>query len=158
MNLDVQNTIIELSKFNRGILSMKRKFLKVLSGVSVSLLIGVTLCGCEDTDTYDSNNEYESTSTSNDYSSGYEDDYGSTDNYDTYENDYDSYSDDYSSDTEDSAGDGYSYSDTDPFYKANDHNGDGKINDEEFSDAMSDAIDYYYDAYEQMMEEEGNGE
>lgn len=154
----MQNTIIELSKFNRGILSMKRKFLKVLSGVSVSLLIGVTLCGCEDTDTYDSNNEYESTSTSNDYSSGYEDDYGSTDNYDTYENDYDSYSDDYSSDTEDSAGDGYSYSDTDPFYKANDHNGDGKINDEEFSDAMSDAIDYYYDAYEQMMEEEGNGE
>lgn len=137
---------------------MKRKFLKVLSGVSVSLLIGVTLCGCEDTDIYDSNNEYESTSTSNDYSSGYEDDYGSTDNYDTYENDYDSYSDDYSSDTEDSAGDGYSYSDTDPFYKANDHNGDGKINDEEFSDAMSDAIDYYYDAYEQMMEEEGNGE
>lgn len=137
---------------------MKRKFLKVLSGVSVSLLIGVTLCGCEDTDTYDSNNEYESTSTSNDYSSGYEDDYGSTDNYDTYENDYDSYSDDYSSDTEDSAGDGYSYSDTDPFYKANDHNADGKINDEEFSDAMSDAIDYYYDAYEKMMEEEGNGE
>lgn len=137
---------------------MKRKFLKVLSGVSVSLLIGVTLCGCEDTDTYNSNNGYESTSTSNDYSSEYEDDYGSTDNYDTYENDYDSYSDDYSSDTEDSTGDGYSYSDTDPFYKANDHNGDGKINDEEFSDAMSDAIDYYYDAYEQMMEEEGNGE
>lgn len=137
---------------------MQRKFLKVLSGVSVSLLIGVTLCGCEDTDTYNSNNGYESTSTSNDYSSEYEDDYGSTDNYDTYENDYDSYSDDYSSDTEDSTGDGYSYSDTDPFYKANDHNGDGKINDEEFSDAMSDAIDYYYDAYEQMMEEEGNGE
>lgn len=141
---------------------MKRKFLKVLSGVSVSFLVSISLCGCEDTDTYDSNNGYESTSTSNDYSSEYEDDYDyaydSSDNYDTYENDYDSYSDDYSNDTEDSSEDGYGYSDTDPFYKANDHNGDGKINDEEFSDAMSDAIDYYYDAYEQMMEEEGNGE
>lgn len=139
-------------------LSMKKRFLKVLSGVSVSLLVGISLCGCEDTDTYNSNNEYESTSTSNDYSLEYEDDYETSDNYDSYENDYDSYSEDYSSDTESSSGDGYGYSDTDPFYKANDHNADGKINDEEFSDAMSDAIDYYYDVYEKMMEEEGNGE
>ena len=138
-------------------LSMKKGFLKVLSGVSVSLLVGISLCGCEDTDTYNSNNEYESTSTSNDYSLEYEDDYETSDNYDSYENDYDSYSEDYSSDTESSSGDGYGYSDTDPFYKANDHNADGKINDEEFSDAMSDAIDYYYDAYEKMMEEEENG-
>ena len=137
---------------------MKKRFLKVLSGVSVSLLVGISLCGCEDTDTYNSNNEYESTSTSNDYSLEYEDDYETSDNYDSYENDYDSYSEDYSSDTESSSGDGYGYSDTDPFYKANDHNADGKINDEEFSDAMSDAIDYYYDVYEKMMEEEGNGE
>lgn len=136
---------------------MKKRFLKVLSGVSVSLLVGISLCGCEDTDTYSSNNEYESTSTSNDYSLEYEDDYETSDNYDSYENDYDSYSEDYSSDTESSSGDGYGYSDTDPFYKANDHNADGKINDEEFSDAMSDAIDYYYDAYEKMMEEEENG-
>lgn len=30
-----------------------------------------------------------------------------------------------------------------PFYSANDHNNDGKLTDEEFSDAMEDAIDYY---------------
>ncbi|MBQ8305957.1 MAG: hypothetical protein IJX90_07060 [Blautia sp.] len=35
---------------------------------------------------------------------------------------------------------GYGYDKNDPYYSANDHDGDGKINDQEFQDAMNDAI------------------
>ena len=36
---------------------------------------------------------------------------------------------------------GYGYDSSDPYYSANDHDGDGKINDQEFQDAMNDLID-----------------
>lgn len=36
---------------------------------------------------------------------------------------------------------GYGYDSSDPYYSANDHNRDGKLNDQEFQDAMGDAID-----------------
>ena len=122
----------------------------------LTVVIAMSLCACGDTDTYDNSSSgdvYESTS---DYSSGssssYSDDYDSYDDdtydynsYDDNDNDYDStYTDDYSYDSDDA---GYGYDKSDPFYSANDHNGDGKINDEEFSDAMSDALDYYFDLY-----------
>ena len=35
---------------------------------------------------------------------------------------------------------GYSYNKSDPYYSKNDHDGDGRINDQEFQDAMGDAI------------------
>lgn len=50
-----------------------------------------------------------------------------------------------------SSEDGYSYDLNDPYYSANDHDGDGKITDEEFQDAIHDAID---DLYNKMY---GNG-
>ena len=66
-------------------------------------------------------------------------------------NNYDSYSSyDYSDNTdtynysEDDYVDGHPYDVNDPFYSANDHNGDGKLTDEEWQDAMNDAITYYY--------------
>ena len=45
---------------------------------------------------------------------------------------------------------GYAYDPNDPYYSSNDHNGDGKISDEEFEDAMEDAIeDLYNEMYGQ---------
>ena len=46
------------------------------------------------------------------------------------------YSSDWGSDTG-----GYGYNADDPYYSANDHNSGGKISDDEFKDAMNDAID-----------------
>ena len=37
--------------------------------------------------------------------------------------------------------DGYSYDSTDPYYSANDHNSDGKLNDAEFQDALNDFVE-----------------
>ena len=39
---------------------------------------------------------------------------------------------------------GYGYDPNDPYYSAADHDGDGKINDDEFQEAMGDAIDDLY--------------
>ena len=47
---------------------------------------------------------------------------------------------DYSSNLGSDTG-GYGYNANDPYYSSNDHDGDGKINDDEFHDAMNDAID-----------------
>ena len=38
-------------------------------------------------------------------------------------------------------GAGYGYDSSDPYYSSNDHNSDGLISDDEFQDAMNDAID-----------------
>ena len=47
----------------------------------------------------------------------------------------------YSSSSSNSSGSGgYSYNKSDPYYSKNDHDGDGRINDQEFQDAMGDAI------------------
>ena len=42
--------------------------------------------------------------------------------------------------------DGYGYDPDDPYYSANDHDGDGKLTDEEFQDAFNDALDDLYEA------------
>ena len=47
---------------------------------------------------------------------------------------------DYSSSYDDSDV-GYSYDSSDPYYSSNDHDGDGKISDEEFQDAINDYMD-----------------
>ena len=39
---------------------------------------------------------------------------------------------------------GHSYDKSDPFYSANDVDGNGKLTDEEWQNAMDDAITYYY--------------
>ena len=52
---------------------------------------------------------------------------------------YSSGSSKYSSNNDTSGG--YGYNSSDPYYSANDHDGDGKINDQEFQDAMNDLID-----------------
>lgn len=63
------------------------------------------------------------------------------DSYETDDYDYDyDYTDDYSYDDYDA---GYSYDSSDPYYSANDHNNDGYLTDEEFLDAMEDALDDY---------------
>ena len=46
-----------------------------------------------------------------------------------------------------SSGGGYGYDPSDPYYSANDHDGDGKLSDQEFQDAMNDAIDDLLAAY-----------
>ena len=48
-------------------------------------------------------------------------------------------------DDDDSAG--YGYDPSDPYYAANDHDGDGKLSDKEFQDAMNDAIDDLLEQY-----------
>ena len=68
-----------------------------------------------ETDTYDSSGDYEQHSSDTDSSSS---------------------SDDYS--------EGHAYDKSDPFYSANDVDGDGKLTDEEWQNAMNDAITYYY--------------
>ncbi len=89
----------------------------------------------QDTDLY-SDSDYESSN----YSSS---DYGSSD-YDSSDYSTSDYgSEEYDSNT------GNGYNPDDPFYSANDYNCDGKINDQEWQDAMSDAITYYY--YEMMQ-------
>ena len=104
----------------------------------------------QDTDLY-SDSDYESSNySSSDYgSSDYESsdysssDYGSSD-YDSSDYSTSDYgSEEYDSNT------GNGYNPDDPFYSANDYNCDGKINDQEWQDAMSDAITYYY--YEMMQ-------
>lgn len=45
-----------------------------------------------------------------------------------------------SNDSSYSSSGGYGYDSSDPYYSANDHDGDGKLTDEEFQDAMADAI------------------
>lgn len=48
-------------------------------------------------------------------------------------------------DTSDDYGQGYGYDSSDPYYSANDYNNDGLLTDEEWQDAMSDALaDYWY--------------
>ena len=104
----------------------------------------------QDTDLY-SDSDYESSNySSSDYGSS---DYDSSDysSSDYGSSDYDSsdYStSDYGSEEYDS-NTGNGYNPDDPFYSANDYNCDGKINDQEWQDAMSDAITYYY--YEMMQ-------
>ncbi len=68
-----------------------------------------------ETNTYDSSGDYEQHSSDTDSSSS---------------------SDDYS--------EGHAYDKSDPFYSANDIDGDGKLTDEEWQNAMNDAINYYY--------------
>ena len=53
----------------------------------------------------------------------------SSDNTYDYDNDY---------------SEGHSYDKSDPFYSANDVDGNGKLTDEEWQNAMDDAITYYY--------------
>lgn len=52
-----------------------------------------------------------------------------------------SYSSSKGSSSSGSSSGGYGYDSSDPYYSANDHDGDGKINDQEFQDAMNDLID-----------------
>lgn len=61
-------------------------------------------------------------------------------------NNYDQHSSDTysSSNTNNDYSEGHAYDKSDPFYSANDVDGDGKLTDEEWQNAMSDAIDYYY--------------
>ena len=92
--------------------------------ISFALLFMFTACGDLDKDesyesTYDSNDTYD-----------YNDSYNSND---TYRND-------------DSYGEGLGYNPNDPYYSENDHNHDGKLTDEEWQDAMGDAIDDMYDS------------
>ena len=89
----------------------------------------------------------ESSDNSSDYSSdSYSSDYGSSD----YDDDSNSYSSSYdsndysSSDYDNDYSEGHSYDKSDPFYSANDVDGNGKLTDEEWQNAMDDAITYYY--------------
>ncbi len=97
--------------------------------------------GSSDYDSSDySTSDYGSDYESSNYSSS---DYGSSD-YDSSDYSTSDYgSEEYDSNT------GNGYNPDDPFYSANDYNCDGKINDQEWQDAMSDAITYYY--YEMMQ-------
>lgn len=99
---------------------MKKKVL----GIITALAIALPLCACGES--YDSYSE-DYTPSSSDSSYNYDsEDYNSSDDY----------------------GEGYGYDSSDPFYSANDHNHDGKLTDEEWQDAMDDAIDYYSDMLE----------
>ena len=49
-----------------------------------------------------------------------------------------------SSDYDNDYSEGHSYDKSDPFYSANDVDGNGKLTDEEWQNAMDDAITYYY--------------
>ena len=104
----------------------------------------LTACGESSDNTYDS-----SVTSSNSYnysSDSYSSDYGSSD----YDDDSNSYSSSYdsndysSSDYDNDYSEGHSYDKSDPFYSANDVDGNGKLTDEEWQNAMDDAITYYY--------------
>ena len=67
-----------------------------------------------------------------------------TNTYDS-SSDYEQHSSDtYSSSSSDDYSEGHAYDKSDPFYTANDADGDGKLTDEEWQNAMNDAINYYY--------------
>lgn len=105
-----------------------KKFLPLLIKSTLILTsIGMlTACGESSDNTYDSSVTSSNSYNSSDYSSdSYSSDYGSSD----YDNDY---------------SEGHSYDKSDPFYSANDVDGNGKLTDEEWQNAMDDAITYYY--------------
>lgn len=110
---------------------MLKKFFAVIMAV---LFVIMPASGC--TSSSSNTDNYDEAETDTDT---YDDDYNAYD--DTDHSDY-NYDDTYSdSDTDSNASDGYRYNKDDPYYSKNDHNGDGKINDEEFQDALGDALD-----------------
>lgn len=136
--------------------------------LSVAFVLGSAIfcagCGDDDYDTPSTQDSYSYDSSDPYYSSNDTDGDGKLtadewqnamgDAIDDYSNsnDYsDSYSDNYSQNYGDSysydGSEGYAYDPSDPYYSANDVNGDGKLTDEEWQNAMSDAIDDYINAY-----------
>lgn len=135
-----------------------KKVLSLLTKVSFVLVTSIilTACGESSYSDYDSSKTSSSSYSSSDYneddsdysnynSSTYNDS-GSSSSYsssssDNYSSSYDT--NDYSSSSNDYS-EGHSYDKSDPFYSANDVDGDGKLTDEEWQNAMDDAITYYY--------------
>ena len=126
-----------------------KKFLPLLIKSTLMLTsIGMlTACGESSDNTYDSSVTSSNSYNASDYSSdSYSSDYGSSD----YDDDSNSYSSSYdsndygSSDYDNDYSEGHSYDKSDPFYSANDVDGNGKLTDEEWQNAMDDAITYYY--------------
>lgn len=145
---------------------MKRKKLLSIMGLvfMTAAVCMMTACGEVDNDNIDDTSEettsdtYDSSSDSSSYtSSTYDDDdsssystYNSDDDSDSYsaysssDNYNQSNSDTYNSSSSDDYSEGHAYDKSDPFYSANDVDGDGKLTDEEWQNAMNDAITYYY--------------
>lgn len=121
----------------------------VIAGAVTLSMLTMTACG-DSSDNYeasystDDSDEYSDYSSS-DSSSSYEDDsdYSSGSSYNASSNYSNDSSNSYSS-NDTNSDEGHAYSKDDPFYSANDHDGDGKLTDEEWQDAMNDAITYYY--------------
>lgn len=128
---------------------MKRKRILLSVGSALILLSVGTLTSCGDSSdsssysssAYDNSNSY--SSSSYDDSSSY-----NSSSYDD-SNSYNDYNSSTYSSSSSGGSEGYGYDKSDPFYSANDVDGDGKLTDEEWQNAMSDAIDYYYN---QMQE------
>ena len=123
----------------------------ILVALSMAMIFGV--CACESSE--DTMVQEESSVSDETLSYESEDDYDYKPSYE-FEDDYDyepSYESEVNYDYEPSydSEEGYGYDPDDPYYSKNDHDGDGKITEEEFQDAMNDAID---DLYFQMMEME----
>ena len=118
---------------------MKKLFF--ISAISLCL----SLCACGSSSNYDSDNDYSSYNSSYDSSDDY-DSHGSSydsDDYDGYSSsydsdDYDGYSSSYDSDDD---FEGYNYDEDDYYYSSNDKDGNGKLSDEEFQNAMGDYLD-----------------
>ena len=139
---------------NKKVLSLLIKSALILTSIGM-----LTACGESSDNTYDSSVTSSNSYNSSDYSSdSYSGDYDSSDYDDDDSNSYSSYSsnnsssysssydsNDYSSsDYDNNYSEGHSYDKSDPFYSANDVDGDGKLTDEEWQNAMDDAITYYF--------------
>ena len=123
---------------------MRKVILSMMLCICMVCFVG---CGSDDDYSYetdDSYNSYDSYDSDDSYDSY--DSYDSDDSYDSYDSDdsydlYDSYD---SYDTDDS----YGYDPNDPYASKYDDDGDGKISEEDFADALGDAIDdMYYNMY-----------